>query len=98
MAEHRGLQAGAADFVNGGASHAQRQAGAQRGLAGGRLALAGLQHVAHDDFVDLLGLDAGAFDGGLDGDRAQLVRGQAGQVAQHAAHGRAGDGNDDDGI
>ena len=61
-------------------------------------ALAGLQHVAHDDFVDLLGLDAGALDGRLDGDRAEFVRGQAGQAAQHAAHGRAGDGNDNDGI
>ncbi len=98
MAEHGGLQARAADLVDGGASHTQRQACAQRGLARRGLALAGLQHVAHDDFFDLLGLDAGAFDGGLDGDRAQLVRGQAGQGAQHAAHGRAGDGNDDDGI
>lgn len=71
---------------------------APSGLARRGLALAGLQHVAHDDFFDLLGLEAGAFDGRLDGDRAQLVRGQAGQAAEHAAHGRAGDGNDNDGI
>ncbi len=98
VAEHGGLQARSAHFVDGGATDAQRQARAERGLARRGLALARLQHVAHDDFFDQLGLDARAFDGGLDGDRTQFVRGQAGQRAQHAAHGRAGDGNDDNGI
>ncbi|MNJ53374.1 hypothetical protein D3C77_487590 [compost metagenome] len=98
VAEHGRLQARTAHLVDRGASHAQRQAGAERGLTRRGLALAGLQHVAHDDFVDLFRLDAGAFDSGLDGHRAQLMRGQAGQAAKHAAHGRAGDGNDNDGI
>ena len=42
------------------------------------------------------GLDAGALDGGLDGDRAQGMGGQAGQRAVEGADRRAGGGNDDD--
>ena len=54
----------------------KRQARAQCRLARRRLADAGLQHIAEDHFLDLLRLDAGALDGGLDGDGAELRRGQ----------------------
>src|SRR3546814_9738190 len=57
-----------------------------------------LQDVAHDDFVDGLAIDAGAFDGGFDDDGAQLMRGQAGQAAHHAPHRSAGDGNKNDRV
>ena len=40
-----------------------------RGLAGGDLALAGLEHLAHEHVVDLLGADAGALERGLDRER-----------------------------
>ena len=60
------------------------------------LALAGHQAVAHQDLVDGVAGDAGALDRGLDGDRAELVRGQAAEVAEHATDGRADGGDDDD--
>ena len=41
---------------------------------------------------------AGALDRGLDRGRAELRRGEAGQVTLEAAQRGAGDGNDDDGI
>jgi hypothetical protein len=65
---------------------AERQARAERRLAGRRLALAGGQHAAHDRFLDLLRLDAGALDGGADGGRAELGAGERGEVAHEAAH------------
>ena len=74
------------------------QAGLDDGLAGGRLALTGHQHVAEIDFVDLLGLDAGLFDGGLDGHGAQITCRQVGKVALERAHGGALGANDDNGF
>ncbi len=41
---------------------------------------AGLQHLAQDHLVDLGRRDPGALERGLDGDRAQLVGGQAGEA------------------
>jgi hypothetical protein len=62
------------------------------------LPLAGGQHAAHDDLIDLHRRQPGALDGGLDGDAADLGAGERSEVAHEAAHGRAGGGNDDDGI
>jgi hypothetical protein len=62
----------AAHLVHRGAAGRQRQPGAERGLARRRLALAGGQHAAHDHFIDLFRLEAGALDGGLDRDAAEL--------------------------
>ena len=42
------------------------------GLARGDLALAGLEHLAHHDVLDLLGLDVGALERGRDRGAAQL--------------------------
>jgi hypothetical protein len=52
-------------------------AGFEQGLAGRRLALARHQAVAEIDVLDQLAVDAGALDGGLDRDGAQVVRGLA---------------------
>jgi hypothetical protein len=40
-----------------------------------------LQHAAHQHFVDQVGVDAGALDGSLDGDGAEVGGGQAGKAA-----------------
>ena len=42
------------------------------GLAGGDLAGAGLEHLAHDHGVDLVGRDAGPFEGGGDGPPSEV--------------------------
>ena len=58
-------------------------------LARGDLPLAGLQHLAHHDVLDLLGLDAGALERGLDRHAAELGRVERGQAAAHLADGGA---------
>ena len=58
-----------------------RHPGADRRLARGRLAGAGLQHLAHDHVLDLARLDAGALERGADRDRAELRRGIPGEAA-----------------
>ena len=55
-AEHDRLQARAAHLVERGRRRADRHAGAERGLARGRLAEAGRQHAAEDVFLDSAGL------------------------------------------
>ena len=98
VGQHGGLHARAAHLVDRGAAGRQRQAGAERGLAGGRLPEAGGQHAAHDHLLHLLGREAGALDRSLDRDGAELRRGEAGEITLEAAQRGAGDGNDDDGI
>ena len=67
------------------AEAAGRQPGPQRGLAGGRLAGAGLKHLAHEDFFDQLGPRPERASAALDRDGAQLGRRQAGQAAEKLA-------------
>jgi hypothetical protein len=98
VAEHHGAHARAAHLRERDRAGRLRQAGAERRLARRRLALAGHQAVAHQDLVDGVAGDAGALDRGLDGDRAELVRGEAAEVAEHAADRRADGGDDDDGF
>ena len=50
-----GVEARQAHLVDGGGGHGHRDAGVDGGLAGGDLAGAGLEHLAHEDVVDLLG-------------------------------------------
>ena len=50
--ESHGFQSRAADFVDGHGGDAGIESAAQRGLTRGILAEAGLDDVAHDDFVD----------------------------------------------
>ena len=58
-----GFQARAADLIDGHGGDARIEAAVERRLPRGILAEAGLHHVAHDDFVDGLRLDAGAAHG-----------------------------------
>ena len=96
--EHRRLHPRAAHLVDGGAAGGERQAGGERSLARGRLALSRRQHAAHDDFVHLLGFDLGALDRCADGRRAQLGGGELLQLSLERAHGGARGRDDDDGI
>ena len=91
------------DGANGGGAHLVDRVGADlfrdsradRGLAGGRLADAGLQHLAHDHVLDLAGLEPGPLERGLDRDRAELGRLVGSQAAAELSERRAGSGNDD---
>ena len=58
-------------------------------LARGDLPLAGLQHLAHHDVLDLLGLHAGALERRADRDPAELGGVERGQAAAHLADGGA---------
>ena len=71
--------------------------GLGRGLAGGDLAGAGLQHLAHDHVVDLVRGDAGLLEGALDGDAAEVGAGEVLERAEQPAHRGAGSGDDDGG-
>ena len=66
-------------------------------LARGDLALARLQHLAHDDVLDLLGLDLGALERGLDRDAAELGGVEGRQAAAQLADRGAG-GAEDHGL
>src|SRR6185312_10022602 len=63
----------AAELVHAPGRAFDRDAGGDRGLPGRVLALTGGQDLPHDDFGDLLALDAGAFERLLDGKLAQLM-------------------------
>ena len=59
------------------------------GLARGDLALAGLQDLAEDDLLDLLGADAGALQRRLDRGAAEVGGVDRGEGAAHLADGGA---------
>ena len=80
------VQAGEADLVDGQRRHGHRDAGLDRRLAGRDLPGAGLQHLAHDHVLHLVGRDAGALQRGLDRDAAELGRREVLEVAQQPAH------------
>ncbi len=69
----------------------------KRSLTGRRLALTGLQHAAHEDFFDQVGVNAGASNSGLDRFRTEIGGGQAGSALK-GTHGSAGGGYDDDRV
>ena len=77
--EHHGLEAGAADLVDGEGGDGRRQSGVDQRLAGRGLAAAALHHLAHDDLVDRAGVDAGPRDRLADDHGAELGRGKAGR-------------------
>ena len=71
--------------------------GLDLGLARGDLALAGLDHLAHDDVLDLLGLDVGALERGVIAVAAELGGVERGEAAAELADRGAG-GAEDDGL
>ena len=94
-AQVQGLEAGAADLVQGHGRYGMRQAGLDRGLAGGVLPGTGGQHVAEDHFIHFAAVEAALLQQALDHGGAQLDGGNAGQGALEAADGGAGSGNYD---
>ena len=96
--QHGRLHARAADLVDGGGAGGVGQAGTARGLAGGRLALAGGQDAAHQHLVDALGRQGGSVERGADRVGAKGGSGNAGKLALEAAERRARGGDDDDRI
>ena len=65
-----------------------------RGLAGGDLAGAGLEHLAHDHVVDLVAGDAGLLQRGLDRDAAEVGGGLVLEPPEQPADRRASAGDD----
>ena len=95
--DRRRAQAGGADLVDRLGGDLLGDAGLDLGLARGDLPLAGLQDLTHDDVLDLLGLDPGALQRGLDRDGAELGGVERGEAAAHLADGGAG-GAEDHGL
>ena len=97
--EHDRLEARAADAVDRRGAGRVREPGLQRGLAGRRLADAGLEDLAHQHVVDLdgRGIQAGPLDGGPDRDAAELGRRDGRQRPAELADRRAR-GADDEGL
>src|SRR4030095_8014947 len=91
-----GLEARAAHLVQGVGGNGVGNSGADRCLPAGSLSLSGLEDVPHPDLLDLPRVDAGTLEGGLDGDGAELRRGERGQGPQEAPDGSTGSTNDDD--
>jgi hypothetical protein len=98
MGQHRGFHPGAADLVDGGGAGRVGQSRAAGGLSCRGLALSGRQHTAHEDLVDSLRRKPGAFERGGDHMGAELVGAERRKVTHEAAKGRAGGGDDDNGI
>src|SRR6266567_1865774 len=88
-----GFQAGAADFVDGHRSDTRLATSLQRGLARGILAEAGLDDVAHDDFVDLPRFEIGAANGFGHDFGSEFGGGESGKATLKFADGRADGGN-----
>ncbi len=83
--DHRGAQPRGADLVDRLRGDLLGDARLDLRLARGDLALAGLQHLAHHDVLDLLGLDLRALQRRLDRHAAELGRVERGQAAAHLA-------------
>jgi hypothetical protein len=88
------VQSGQADLVHGDPGRGHRDARGDRGLARRDLPGAGLQHLTHDDVLDLLGPHAAALEGGRDGVPAQRRGRDILEVAEQAAHRGSGAADD----
>src|SRR5215213_8278384 len=87
--EHDRLESRSTDAVDGRRAQRVRQAGLQHRLSSRCLACPGLNHLAHQRFVDLVGRNTGTFHCGLDRDSAEGRRGYVGEPAPELADGRA---------
>ena len=83
------VEAGQAHLVHGRRRDRHGDAGVDRGLAGGDLAGAGLEHLAHEHVVDLVGREAGPLEGGLDREPAEVRGVERGEGARQLADRRA---------
>ncbi|OBX38278.1 hypothetical protein A8U91_02673 [Halomonas elongata] len=90
----QGLEAGAADLVDGHGGHGLGQSGLDGRLAGRILAGAGCQHLTEQDFIHLVGGHACAGENVLDDVGAQVAGGNAGERAAEGADGGAACGDD----
>jgi len=83
-----------AHLVDGQSRHGHRDAGLDGSLAGGDLAGAGRQHLAHDHVVHLVASHTGPLQRPLDGQATEFHSGEVLQGAKHATQGGARSGND----
>src|SRR5215207_2109550 len=95
-ADGDGAQPRAAELVQAPGGLLLRDAGVHRRLAGRVLALAGGEHLAEDDLVDLRTLDLGARHGRLDRRLAEVVRRRVGEGAVEGPDRGPGRADDDD--
>ena len=72
--KHDGLESGATNFIDGRGADAGGQACLEGSLASRILAQTCADHIAHDDFGDLIGGHSCAVQSGLDTNRAELRR------------------------
>ena len=93
--EHDRLEPRAAHLVDRDRRDRARKSRMDRRLACGRLPHPTLEHVAHDHFLDLPGVDGGAAHGLADHEGAELRRPERRETAEVLADRRA-DGADDD--
>jgi hypothetical protein len=93
-----GAQPRAADLVEAPGGLVVRDPRVDRRLPGRVLPLRGGEDLAEDDLVHLGGVDLGALERRLDGDRAEIVGGGVGEAAVERADGGAGRADDDDVI
>ncbi|MNX92628.1 hypothetical protein D3C86_1247780 [compost metagenome] len=95
-AQVQGLEAGAADLVQGHRRHSKRQAGLDRSLARRVLPGAGGQHLTHDHFIDFSRVEAGLCQQLTDHRSAQVDGRNIGQGTLETADRGARGGNNDD--
>jgi len=89
-----GGQTGEAEFVDRHGGHVPTDTSGQARLPCRALTCAGLDDLPYDDCFDMLGGDAGAFQRGADGVRAQLAGGEGGEAASETAERGAGAAED----
>ena len=92
-----GVQPREAHLVDGVGRHRQGDPGLDGRLPGGNLTLAGLEDLAHEDVVHLVGGDSGPRQGLGDGEPPQLHGGEAAQPTRQLADGGPS-ASDDDGL
>jgi hypothetical protein len=95
--QHARAQARSADLVDRLGGDLLRNPGLDLGLAGGDLALPGLQHLADDHVFDLLGLDLRPFERGRHREAAEFGGVERREAATHLADRGAG-GAEDHGL
>jgi hypothetical protein len=98
VGQRDGIQAREADLVDRQRRNIHGDAALDRGLPRGDLTGTGLDHLAHDHVVDLVGRDAGPLERGLDRDPAEVGGREVLERAEQAAHGGARTRDDDGGV